>query len=112
MEEEPLCPFCGSMNDCEHVLLIVDKTFRSAEAGILMNALNERWSALRETGGDDFDEREVFDRLLEEASTLSDAVTENDVEGGPGKSSTYLIYYVRSSPDIRKLLPRFSAGRG
>lgn len=102
------CPFCGSEGDCDHLLLFVDKTFRTAEGGILYEAFNARLSTRFED--DDFDEREAFDELLEEVDSLSDAMTEHDHEGGPGMSSAYSTYFVRSKAKAKakKALAKFS----
>jgi hypothetical protein len=100
------CPFCGSSGDCHHLLLVVDKTFRAAEGGILMEAFNARWSFL-EDPDDDFDEREAFDELLNEVDSLSDEMTEHDHEGGPGMSSAYAIYFVKSNSRATEVLARF-----
>ena len=106
---ESACPFCGSEHSCEHVLLLVDKTFRTADGGVLMNAFNKRWRALCEAGGDDFDEREPFDNLLEEVNSLADTATDYDHEGGPGMSSAYVIYYLESVTTAQDVVARFTA---
>jgi hypothetical protein len=38
------CPYCASANDCAHLLLLVDRTFRTAEGGALMRAFDDRWT--------------------------------------------------------------------
>lgn len=93
---DPSCPFCGSRGIAGTWLLVVDKTFRTAEGGLLMSAFNERWSALQEAGGENFDEREPFDSLLEEIDSLADAALDSDHEGGPGMSSSYVTYFASS----------------
>jgi hypothetical protein len=108
-ENEPACPFCGSQGHCEHLLLVVDQTFRTAEGGVLMNAFNKRWRALKNAGGDDFDEREPFDDLLDEVDSLSDAETDYVHEGGPGMTSAYVIYYVKSATKAQDALASFTA---
>ena len=107
---ENVCPFCGSADGCNHLLLVVDKTFRTAEGGILMDAFNTRWSAFFDDADDDFDEREAFDELLDEVDSLSDAMTENDHEGGPGMSSAYANYFAKSTANANAALASF-AGR-
>lgn len=72
-----------------------------------MDAVNERWSALCEDGGEDFDEYEPFEDLLEEVDSYADWSTEYDYEGGPGMSSTYAIYYIDSADKAKKGLVRF-----
>jgi hypothetical protein len=82
------CPYCSKPDGCDHVLLVVDTTFRRANGGPLMKAFNDRWSTLCEEGGDDFDGREPFEELLDEVDAYADSSTEFDLEGGPGMSST------------------------
>src|SRR5450631_2008136 len=93
------CPFCGAEFGCEHELLGIDATFRTAERGVLVDAFNDRWSALCEAGGDDFDEREPFDNLLEEVEALADEFTEVDQDGGPGQSSEIVVYWAKNAKD-------------
>lgn len=104
------CPYCSSSNDCEHLLLLVDRTFRTAEGGALMRVFDERWSDLCEKGGDDFDERQPFEDLLEEVDSISDYSADFDFEGGPGRSSAYSIYYVKSASKVDAVLSRFTSG--
>lgn len=104
------CPYCSSIEGCDHVLLVVDRTFRTAEGGVLMGVFNDRWSRLREEGGDDFDEREPFDSLLEEVDSWADSSADYDHEGGPGMSSSYSIYYVESADKADAALVRFASG--
>ena len=103
---EQACPFCGSDGDCVHLLLLVDRTFRTAEGGILMDAFNARWSACFEI--EEFDEREAFDELLEEVDSLSDAMTDHDHEGGPDMSSAYSTYFVKSKARTKNALTKFA----
>jgi hypothetical protein len=104
------CPYCSSANDCAHLLLLVDRTFRSAEGGALMRAFNDRWTHLCENGGDDFDECEPFDSLLDEVDAYADSSAEYDHEGGPGMSSSYSIYYVESTGKADAAVTRFVSG--
>ncbi len=103
----PECPFCSSANGCAHLLLLVDKTFRLAEGGALMQAFNQRWSMLCEDGGDDFDERESFESLLDEVDVCADSSADFDQEGGPGMSSSYSICFVEKTDSINDLVVRF-----
>jgi hypothetical protein len=106
-DKSPKCPFCNSSNACEHLLLLVDKTFRSAEGGLLMNAFTHHWNALFDED-EDMDEREVFDSLLEEVADVADAESNYDYEGGPGMSSDYAYYYIKSGEGAKELIERFS----
>jgi hypothetical protein len=103
-------PFCSSTDECDHVLLVVDRTFRAAEGGVLMEAFNDRWSRLCEEGGDDFDEREPFDSLGEEVDSYADSSADYDIEGGPGMSSSYSIFYVQSVDKADAAVARFVNG--
>jgi hypothetical protein len=87
------CPYCGSSDDCPHLLLFVDKTFRAAVGGSLMDAFNEHWFEICEAGGDDFDEREPLDYLLDQVHGLADDFNEYDVDGGPGSFCEYAVYF-------------------
>src|ERR1022692_4531296 len=98
-EQTVECPFCGAAYGCEHELLVVDATFRTAERGVLMDAFNDRWSAICEAGGDDFDESEPFGNLLEEVEALADESTEVDQEEGPGQSSEIVVYWAKNAKD-------------
>lgn len=104
------CPYCSSLDSCAHLLLLVDRTFRVAEGGVLMAAFNERWNELCDFGGDDFDEREPFENLLDEVDAFADASTDYDQEGGPGMSSSYSIYYTDSADKTRDVLAQFMSG--
>jgi hypothetical protein len=97
-ESGDACPYCGSKDSCDHLLLLVDVTFRSAEGGLLRKVFNQRWSHICEEHEEDvdFDERGPFEEILEEVDSLSDAMNEYDNEGAPGMSSSYAIYYVSS----------------
>ncbi|SEN95319.1 hypothetical protein SAMN05216404_10916 [Nitrosospira multiformis] len=80
------CSYCASSDECAHVLLIVDRTFRTAEGGVLIDAFNERWSKLCEDGGDDFEEREPFENLLDEVDafrTFQPNTTTREGQGCP-----------------------------
>lgn len=105
--EEP-CPYCASTDNCPHLLLLVDKTFRSAIGGLMRKPFNQRWEAMCEAGGDDFDEREPFDDLLNEVDGLAGASTEYEVDDGPGSSSEYVSYYVESKEGAAEALAGFS----
>jgi hypothetical protein len=108
----PECPYCSSADDCAHLLLFVDMTFRVAEGGALFKAFNDRWSLLCEQREDDndFDERESFEDLLSEVDSYADASADYDQEGGPGMSSSYSIYYVDSAEKAKDVVTRFVSG--
>ena len=95
--EEVHCPFCNTTDSCDHLLLMVDLTFRHAEGGLLYDAFNARWSKIIEIADDpDFDEREHFDDLLQEVDSLADSELSSSQDGMPGMSSTYNYYFCSS----------------
>lgn len=108
-DESHKCPYCSSSDSCPHVLLVVDKTFRIAEGGALMDAFNDRWSKLCDEGGDDFDESEPFAELLEEVDCYANSSADFDISGGPGRSSGYVIFYVVSADKAQEVLTRFAS---
>jgi hypothetical protein len=103
----PECPFCSSTEDCPHLLLVVDRTFRGAEGGPLIDAFNDQWTRLTREGGGDFEERDPFENLLEVVDSLADASIEYNIEGGPGMSSNYIVYYVESKSKAQDAVARF-----
>lgn len=103
------CPYCASTDDCSHLLLLVDKTFRNAVGGLLFDAFNARWSQICEEGGDDFDEREPFYDLLDQVHGLADDFNEYEVDGGPGSFCDYAVFFSKSESSATLALQRFSA---
>lgn len=106
--EDRQCPFCLSKDACEHLLLLVDRTFRVVDGGILMRSFRDHWDKLFEEGAETFDESECFDDLLDSIDGLSDYSREFDEEGGPGMSSSYSIYYVAASQKAERALSHFA----
>jgi hypothetical protein len=43
LNHQQSCPFCGTQDDCEHLALLVDRTYQTAEAGDLMDVFNSRY---------------------------------------------------------------------
>lgn len=107
---ESRCPFCRGTENCDHILLVVDKTFRTAEGGILMHAFNARWSAVFDDAEVEVEEREAFDELLYEVRSLSDAMSSGDNDGAPGMSSAYATYFSRSKEKANAALASFGRG--
>ncbi len=97
-EEQGSCPFCGDLGQCEHMLLLVDMTFRTADGGPLRRPFADCWSRMCDAGDDDFPESEAWHDLLEKVYDRAEDRTSFDVEGGPGNSSAYQAYYC-SSPE-------------
>lgn len=101
------CPYCHASSGCQHLLLLVDTTFRTAEGGPLMDDFNKQWSGLCEAGGDDFDEREPFQDLLDCVDSYANATNEYDFDGGPGQSSSHIAYFVDPENNIDQIIKAF-----
>ena len=101
------CPYCSSLSQCDHLLLFVDLTFRHAEGGILFDLFNAIWSKVQFNGGDDFNETEEFEAILDVVDGLSHFSRILDQEGGPGMSSTYKIFYTDTLESAEKSTLKF-----
>lgn len=106
-----LCPFCKSPDACEHLLLVVDKTYRELEGGVLSDAIARRWGGISNAHIDDrnFNLADAFDRLLAEVRPLADAVGRYHHDGAFGISSDYEIYYISSISNANAALNAFNA---
>jgi hypothetical protein len=104
------CPFCLSTENCPHLLLVVDKTFRTAEGGVLMRAFNGRWSDRLSQLDGDANEREPFEELLDEVQSLCDEMLDDHGGGAPGMSSSCVVYFVSSENKARDVVARFGVG--
>ena len=107
------CPYCQKEDSCEHLLLLVDLTFRNAGNGALFDKFEARWREIRDEFRDefgecyDFDEGKFFDELLDDVSRLSDAENFWDFEGGPGQSCSYHAFYCQNDISIKKAIDTF-----
>ena len=107
------CPYCQKEDSCEHLLLLVDLTFRNAGNGALFDKFEARWREIRDEFRDefgecyDFDEGKFFDELLDDVSRLSDAENFWDFEGGPGQSCSYHAFYCQNDISIKKATDTF-----
>jgi hypothetical protein len=107
--EEVLCPYCHTSENCDHLLLMVDRTFRHAEGGLLYKAFNSRWADIMEKADDpDFEEREPFDELLDEVDSLSDAELTSSPDSAPGMSATFSFYFCSSKKKAMAAAKKFS----
>jgi hypothetical protein len=103
------CPFCDTTDTCEHLLLVIDKTFRQAEGGVLYEAFNSRWSKIvEEADNPDFNEHEPFEDLLQVVDSISDAELTSSPDSAPGMSSTYSHFYCSSKKKTMAGLKKFS----
>ncbi len=104
------CPFCDTTNNCDHLLLMVDQTFRHAEGGVLYEAFNAKWSKIVEDADDpDFYEHEPFEELLQEVDALADSELTASPDSAPGMSSTYSYYYCSSKKKTLAALKKFTS---
>jgi hypothetical protein len=109
--DENACPFCGCpYGDCEHVLLLVDITFSTANGGELLDAFDDRLRTIADQENDDFNERRTVNQLLEEVDSLSDASLGYTIEGGPGNTSSCIDYFCSSKERVQEAVARFEAG--
>jgi hypothetical protein len=105
---EVLCPYCHTSENCGHLLLMVDRTFRNAEGGLLWEAFNKRWADIMEKADDqDFEERAPFDELLEEVDSLSDSELTSSPDSVPGMSCAYSFYFCSSKKKALAAVKRF-----
>jgi len=65
------CPFCDTTEECDHLLLMVDKTFAEAQGGVLREAFNDRWFNRGEQARD-AEEGDFFQKRLDEVDSLAD----------------------------------------
>jgi len=107
--EQTACPFCSSTGGCEHLLLLVDLTFRTAEGGDLLDAFRDRWSRISDRAEGYFDEAGVFEGQLREVESLADASLEYVFEGGPGNSCEYAMYFCSSTERVVAAVKKFEA---
>ena len=96
------CPYCSSDQGCEHLLLLVDMTFRDAEGGPLFESFNTRWYGVQSEGLEDpkFLEGDAFDACIEEVETVAGPGDGFDFDGGPGRSSHYQVWYLPSKEEV------------
>jgi hypothetical protein len=107
--EKAACPFCASIGGCEHLLLLVDLTFKNAEGGALSDAFRDRWNKISDSAEGDFDERESFSKQLYEVDSLANASLEYVFEGGPGVTSEYAEYFCSSKDRVISAVNKFEA---
>lgn len=107
--DDPRCPFCDDKNICEHLLFVVDATFRDAIDGELHEAFMKRLDDLKlaEEDNPKFNEGQVFDDLLEEVKNLADTQINYGVDQMPGMSSALQSYYCRSNKRVQEAIKNF-----
>lgn len=104
------CPFCQKMQGCDHFLLIVDLTFRTAEGGPIYDAFNSKWSdrSADQSENEEFNERDAFEELLEEVECLADAQVGGYQDSAPGMSSAYSSFFCSSKKRTQSAVKKFS----
>lgn len=109
-DEDASCPFCQATENCDHLLLVVDLTFRNAGGGLLFEAFDTKWSNLSDAQSEDedFDESGLFEELLEEVETLADAQVESSQSSSPGMSSAYVSFFCSTRTRTQTALKKFN----
>ena len=107
--DDPRCPFCDDKNVCEHLLFVIDATFRDALIGELYEAFMKIRDDLKlaEEDNPKFNEGQVFDDLLEEVKELADAQINYGVDQMPGMSSAYQAYYCKTKERTQEAVEKF-----
>jgi hypothetical protein len=96
-DAEARCPYCDSIEDCDHLVLMVDRTFREALGGLLWQDFGSRWADIcNETEDPDFNESQAFDELLDEVDSLCDSEVRSSPNSAPGLTSSYSSYFCSS----------------
>jgi hypothetical protein len=106
------CPYCYSLDGCDHILLSVDTTFHEAGGGYLYDAFERRWSRICDEHSEnpDFADHEAFKELLEEVDRLASFSSEFEIDGGPGACCGCEVYYVKSAREGNAAVRKFKKG--
>ena len=109
-DEDASCPFCQATENCDHLLLVVDLTFRTAVGGLLFEAFDTKWSELSDAQSEDedFDESSSFEELLQEIENLADAQIESSQSSSPGMSSAYVSYFCSTKTRTNSAMKKFN----
>jgi hypothetical protein len=94
------CPYCGHLSECQHRLLLVDRTHRGVGGGLLFAAFNELLDSLTQDAGQNGDRNEIFDRLVDEVEALSNAQVDYGFDGPPGMSSEMSAFYAETEEGV------------
>ena len=90
------CPVCKSTDECEHMLLGVDETFREVLGGVMFASFLNHWNDVTSNATNlDFDEHQAFQELLEEVRAISDFEREED-DSSLCSTSRCTFFYCRS----------------
>lgn len=104
------CPFCQSTENCDHFLLMVDRTFRTAEGGPIYDAFKSKWSdrTADQSENEEFDEGAAFQELLEEVDCLADEQVDSYPSSAPGMSSAYISFFCSSKKRTQLAVKKFN----
>ena len=107
---EARCPFCQATENCDHFLLIVDLTFRTAEGGPIYDTFNSKWSdrSADQSEDEEFNERDAFEELLEEVECLADEQIGSSQSSAPGMSSAYVSFFCSSKKRTQSAIKKFN----
>ena len=105
------CPFCETTENCDHFLLTVDLTFRTAEGGPIYEIFNSKWSDISadQPEREEFDERGAFDQLVEEIESLADAEVRSSPDSAPGLSSNFVHFFCNSKKRTQSAIKKFNS---
>lgn len=107
----PICPYCKSEFECEHVLLKVDLTFNET-CGPLSDSFEKLWGTIYEENNAGEDEDECFNYDETYASLLEEVPEYGlywDFEGGPGLSSSNISYYCDSAKAVKDAVAKWNS---
>ena len=111
-DEEPtesVCPYCAETDPCEHLLLVLDVTFRCAEGGELYDSFSSAWTSIYDLyPGGDVEEDTEMDALLEIIEGIADCEAEEFYDGMPGMSSKSRIFYCSSRERVQSGVANFA----
>ena len=109
-DEEIRCPYCNSIDDCEHFLLKLDTYEKTAQGGPLSGAFNDFWYEIVERTGEDIETDELSERFDEEIGSLQNLADNwigEDFDGGPGMSTDYIYFFCKDKASCVKAVQDF-----
>jgi hypothetical protein len=107
----PQCPYCGNINECQHLLLSVDITFRNLEGGALFDCVENLLSKQSESQVDnlDYSADTHFDTLILKVEQVCDYEFYWDgFDTMPGMSSSYKIFWCKDEKKIKEIIEDFN----
>lgn len=108
------CPYCNTEEDCEHLLLVADTTWRTFEAGVLLSAIEgfREWlgNQYPDTSDDGLPsevEHRLFELLLDLAASLADSEEKYGLHDRPGLSQDYRVLYCSTEERVNEAYQSF-----